>query len=648
MDKIKRRMDRIGMKWKDLLYVLGIDEEEMDEILKTIKQLALNNNAPHTTMQIHKLPLEILIKTADYLNSSDALKLSSCSSQFVSLRRSIYGNRIRLALKYRVESIPQFIKDYTQCVSISEDKEIVGLSDENTLKQHCKLIETFACIRQIDINYRICFDIELLSKLTNIQTLHLDTFGIKDLSPISRFQHLEDLHIGHCAFSRPAELNQLDLSLLSTSSRLRKLSIWQRIISNPAPLSAMIYLQELKLTNTKISDISALSSLVNLVHLYIYGDRIPNIKALKNMKKLKSLEITTWIRFPGSDRLSTFLLDTEPLAYLINLVKLKFNGYLIPDISFVSSLTRLQSLSLNGNRISDLAPLQSLTKLENLELSNNSIQDVSPLSNLIKLEGLNLGMNAIEDISCLQHLVNLKELELNLNQLLDISPLAGLERLEKLNLSSNRIEDCQALAGLHGLIELNISNALITSLAPLENLQNLRILYATDSGITVISPLKMLVGLRELDLSGNIISNVNTLSGLVKLQKLNLDYNDIKDITALCKLTSLADLSVSNNEVFSVWPLTCLPTLTYVCLDSNPIHDHEPLTILRDNVGNIFGHHESNEKCFDIPLLPKVRHLQKLCLYTSGIKDLSSVPRFEHLQDLSALLAYIYQLQVLN
>ncbi|KAJ2988173.1 hypothetical protein HDV02_005700 [Globomyces sp. JEL0801] len=574
---IKRRMERIGMKWKDLLHVLGVDEEEMEKVLKTIKQLALNNNAPHTTMHIHKLPQEILIKTTDYLNVSDALKLSSCSNQFLSLRRFIVGKRSKLVLKTTVEYVPEFIRNYTQSV------KIVDCNDENTLSLHYKLLEAFADVREISIKYKSWFDITLLSNFTHIQKLDLIAPGIKGFSAILRFQNLQDLAISNYSGLFSTEMDPFDLSGISSLSCLQNLYIDSIRVSSSAPLSTMIYLKTLNLSNTKIKDISALSALVNLVQLNIYGDRIPNIKEIKNMTKLKTLTITTWRRFPGSDRLSTFLLDTEPLAHLINLVKLKVNGYLIPDISFVSPLTRLQSLSLNGNRISDLAPLQSLTKLEYLELSNNSIQDVSPLSNLIKLKTLNLGMNAIEDIFCLRALVNLKELELKFNHLVDISPLAGLERLEKLNLSENRIEDCQALAGLHGLIELNISNAHLTSLAPLQNLQNLRILYAEYCEITVISPLKMLVGLHKLELSRNHISNVNPLSGLVNLQKLNLDYNDIEDITALCKLTSLTDLSISNNDVFSVWPLTYLPSLTSVSLDSNPIHDHEPLTILRDN-----------------------------------------------------------------
>ncbi|KAI8893349.1 hypothetical protein BC833DRAFT_624956 [Globomyces pollinis-pini] len=192
MDKITimQRMQRVGMKWKVLLYVLRIDEADVDDVFETIKQISLKKNSSDTRMQLNQLPLEILIKTTDYLNSSDALKLSSCSNQFISLRRSIFGNRKKLVLKSKVESIPQFIKDYTQCVSISEDKEIIGLGRENTLKLHCKLIETFTGIRRIEINYKICFDIEWLSKLTHIQTLHLDTFGIKNFSHISRFQHL--------------------------------------------------------------------------------------------------------------------------------------------------------------------------------------------------------------------------------------------------------------------------------------------------------------------------------------------------------------------------------------------------------------------------------------------------------------------------
>ncbi|KAI8893802.1 hypothetical protein BC833DRAFT_607120, partial [Globomyces pollinis-pini] len=142
-------------------------------------------------MQLHQLPLEMLMKTTQYLDSSDALKLSYCSKQYLSLRRFIFGNRGKLVLGAAVKSLPRYIKDYTQCVSIEE------CDNENKLKLHFKLLERFANIREINIHYMGCFNIGLLSKLTRLHKLELYIFGIKDLSVISNCQYLQDLAISN-------------------------------------------------------------------------------------------------------------------------------------------------------------------------------------------------------------------------------------------------------------------------------------------------------------------------------------------------------------------------------------------------------------------------------------------------------------------
>ncbi|KAI8891617.1 hypothetical protein BC833DRAFT_462844, partial [Globomyces pollinis-pini] len=396
MDKLKilGRMKRIGMRWEDLLYVLGIDESEVDDVLETIKEISLKKDSSHAEMQLLKLPLEILIKTTEYLESSDALILSSCSKQFLPLRKFIVGNRRKLVLTSKVEYIPQFITEYTQRVHINAGK------DENMVKIHCKLLETCSDIRHIVINYNKDLDIGLLSKFTHIQALHLNTSGIKDMSLLSNFQSLRDLSIRR--WPADVESNPLDISVLSTLPHLRKLSILYTSVVNTAPLSTLIHLEDLALSQTNVSDISGLSPLVNLVNLSLYINALSDIKALQSMKKLKTLHLFS----------TEVPLDTRPLVHLTNLVELTADGCHIIDISFLSSLPRLTSLSLEDNLISDLKPLQSLTNLENLHMSRNRIQDVSVLSHLPKLKKLYLDENEIEDISCFHLLDQLEEVNL--------------------------------------------------------------------------------------------------------------------------------------------------------------------------------------------------------------------------------------------
>ncbi|KAI8894103.1 hypothetical protein BC833DRAFT_248860, partial [Globomyces pollinis-pini] len=366
MDKITimQRMEQIGMKWEDLLYVLGIEESELDHLLKIIEESSLEKYA--SAIHFDKLPLDIVIQATNFLDSNDALKLSSCCKQLVPLRRYIFGNRRQLVLGSAIECIPQFIKDYTQRIKILKFTD--NPCDENKLKLHCNLMETFADVREIDIHYRGCFDIELLSKFNHLQKLHMNTIGIKDLSAISRFKYLQDLDIRDDSFRLSTEFNTLDMSLLCPLLHLRKLTIAYRTLANIPATSNIIHLEDLKLVKTNINSVSDLAPLVNLINLNIRFSPISDIKILKNMKKLKTLKLTT---------MKPFVIDTEPLVHFHNLVHLELSRYQISDISFLSCLLCLKWLSLVQNDISNLAPLQLLSNLEYLNLSENNITDLS-------------------------------------------------------------------------------------------------------------------------------------------------------------------------------------------------------------------------------------------------------------------------------
>ncbi|KAJ2990441.1 hypothetical protein HDV02_004427, partial [Globomyces sp. JEL0801] len=591
---IMRRMERIGMKWEHLLYVLGIDELEINDVLETIKQCARKKNVPQTAMQLHQLPLEILIQTTSYLDLADAVKLSSCSKQFLSLRRFVFGNRRKLVLTSPVESIPQFIKDHTQCVDINA-KCIDHPCDEGMFKLHFKLLETFTDIRQLDNTYEGCFDLDLLPEFTDIQQLHLNTCGIKDLSAISRFKLLKEVNISKRVnefFTPDMDYYPLDIFGLSNLSDLRTLSIRCGIVSNIAALSTMNRLEHLELDEMNITDISYLSPLVNLVHLILYGNTITDIKALENMKKLKTLVLTTE---------KPLFLDTYPLVHFAKLEALELSGYQLSDISFASSLPCLTMLSLEDSNISDLKPLQSLKNLEYLYLSDNQIKNVSVLSHFIKLKELNLDGNDIEDISCFQHLVKLTSLSLDDNSVVDISSLAGMERLETLNVSGNQVEDCHALAGLLGLSELHLANNRIKCVAPLKTSRKLHTLHLSENYITDVTPLSMLVELKELYLCGNSISKIIPLSGLIKLRKLDLGSNGLRDITPLYTLTNLTYVRISFNEIHSIWPLIYLPNLERLLFEGI---DEEEMGVVLQTIEQLALKKNSSDNLMHIYKIP--------------------------------------------
>ena len=173
----------------------------------------------------------------------------------------------------------------------------------------------------------------------------------------------------------------------------------QRIVS--------LYLKE-----KGISDITGLEFATNIKELDISQNPITDLRPLSNLIQLTELHF--W-HFPGN---STNL-DLRPLAPLINLEVLSFEGNGISDITPLAGLKELRELYLTNNRIEEVHSLAGLINLEMLFLEGNGITDISPLSNLTQLRTLHIKYNNIHDISPVSAL-NLSEF--SYDTICDFSP----------------------------------------------------------------------------------------------------------------------------------------------------------------------------------------------------------------------------------
>lgn len=118
-----------------------------------------------------------------------------------------------------------------------------------------------------------------------------------------------------------------------------------------------------------VVDISPLSTMTKLESLQLGGLVIDDLSPVSGMSQLMSLTV-----FGGKQ-----LTDLSPLANLTHLQALTLNNNAISDVSPLSGLTNLIYLDLMANQITDVSPLSGLTGLTRLFLSNNPIQDYTPL-----------------------------------------------------------------------------------------------------------------------------------------------------------------------------------------------------------------------------------------------------------------------------
>jgi len=211
-----------------------------------------------------------------------------------------------------------------------------------------------------------------------------------------------------------------DLSPLVDLPKMKALFLQGCKIKNIRPLSSLIGLERLDLSQNYIDDISLLSNLEKLEYLSLRETKFNNINQLMQYANLKELDLASNDYETG---------DLRPLEKLIGLEALCLYGNKINNISFLSELVNLRRTFLNYNQIDDLSTLRTLIHLEFLRLDNNKINDISQLNGLVNLKFLALDNNQISDVTPLSGLPQLEELWLLGTLVTDLSPVAHVKNL---------------------------------------------------------------------------------------------------------------------------------------------------------------------------------------------------------------------------
>ena len=134
-------------------------------------------------------------------------------------------------------------------------------------------------------------------------------------------------------------------------------------------LSQIPGLVSLSVSRSLISDITPLSQMHNLVQLRL--DHNPMLYDLTPISGLISLE--------GLEISDTAVTDLSPISrlYSLRIFTAERNG--ISDISPLSGLRSLTNVRLGSNNIADVSPLAALPSLNNVSLNNNQITNIEPL-----------------------------------------------------------------------------------------------------------------------------------------------------------------------------------------------------------------------------------------------------------------------------
>ena len=292
-----------------------------------------------------------------------------------------------------------------------------------------------------------------------------DTFTNTGLSSIAELKDLEELSISMLE-------NDVDLSLLNSLSKLRRIELVFKRVRKPSPnvyIGSLANLPELEHLQIYLIDfgVTGLDDLENLKSLMIFGSNRLTEREVVSISKLKKLESLKLRREPPirtpisslSDLLSltelsihdSFITDSD-LAHIAELTKL-YSLYIgfslgwskitVKGLLHLKKLHELRYLTLCDTNTNDdgLAIIGELTELVGLALvsyrmpfTDNGLQS---LTNLIHLTSLNLWGTGISDeaLRLILELKNLEILNLGRTSITDkgLTYITNLESLKELS-----------------------------------------------------------------------------------------------------------------------------------------------------------------------------------------------------------------------
>ncbi|MEQ9442107.1 MAG: leucine-rich repeat domain-containing protein [Cyclobacteriaceae bacterium] len=369
--------------------------------------------------------------------------------------------------------------------------------------------------------------------------------------------------------------------------------------------------------NQSIYDLEPLSKLVDLRYLDISNTRVDDLYPLRNLTKLEVLTCS-----------QTEIADLGPLKYATSLREIICENTMINDLSVLANFTKLEKLycsntpvyqlaplkSLKDLRcantaITSLAPLASMTNLVSLDCSGTSISDLQPMANTTEVTWLNIENTPIVDMGPLQALTKLQVLFLNSTPVEALEALNGLPALEKIYCDDTPIKQAEAnrfmvinpkvlviyesdqLQGWWQSLEpawqqvfdkyVSVDTLNKEKLAQIANLTEIDISGNRD--IRQLDPLAKLTGLQQLHCENTGISSLSALEGMINLQYLNCAGTQVDSLGALSNARSLRILNIDKTAVSSLMPLNSISGIQRLSCESTPIQEDKVIQFIREH-----------------------------------------------------------------
>lgn len=363
------------------------------------------------------------------------------------------------------------------------------------------------------------------------------------------------------------------------------------------PLSQLLSLKTINLSNTNVNDLTPIRNLTELVSLNVRNTKIKDLSPLKYSNKIESLNIS-----------QTDVTDISVLEKMPEMQILDINGTGVTDFAPLASLTGLQKVSLASTKISSLAPLETMTELVELNISNTPVQDLSPLKSLTNLQTLDMDSTQVRNIQALSGLEELKLIHASHTGISDLMPLQKLKHLEKiycdktpikreaadafmaLNPKTLVIFDSEDLKVWWGILtpewqKILSKTAIIGATPSKEELAKIPLLDSiniSNSKIDNLEPLRKLQKLKTIIARSSKVNDLSPLGGHKEIVLLDISETEVRDISTLSKFTKLKILKADDTKIENIEEIS-IPSLEKLYADHTTVHDISAREFLAKN-----------------------------------------------------------------
>ncbi len=376
------------------------------------------------------------------------------------------------------------------------------------------ILENPGAIKELGFN-SVIDNLDGIDRFENLETLYIEYTDINNIDSLIYADQLKNLYIA-------SGENLTDFTVVGKLTNLEKLYLEAYGLKVFDFIGNLKELETLTVTYAQMQTLSGLENCTALKFLTINSCwQLKDASAVSELENLQELNLEV-----------PYGCGEPELDGLTGLTKLSLDGQ-IEDCSFLQNMSNLTELSLSGFGLPtgmDLSNLKSLKSFSYVYVTGYNWK-VDTLMDFQMVERLNLqGTATYDDISGIFNMTNLKELNISgMSCEIDFDAIAENHSLEVLHMDDVCLYENIDVEYVSGLTMASMDDvALSDHMDFLKKFPELRELYLAENGLTDLSFAEGMSELEILDISGNYITQLRPLAGLPSLQKVICSDNPLK------------------------------------------------------------------------------------------------------------------------